>query len=117
MYKITINDYNIEVECADTFQKRLFGLMGKKEFSGLLFKQKYSNKFLSSIHTSFMRVPIDLIYIDKNMRISQTTTLNPWKIFIPKENNTKYILELRENSINMKNIKINTKVKLVNVYE
>lgn len=50
-------------------------------------------------------------------RKSQTTTLNPWNIFIPKENNTKYILELRENSINMKNIKINTKVKMVKVNE
>ena len=115
MYKIIINDYNIEVECADTFKKRLFGLMGKKKFNGLLFKQKYSNRFLSSIHTSFMLVPIDLIYIDKNMRISQTTTLNPWNIFIPKDDNTKYILELPENSIIRKNIKINTKVKLVKV--
>ena len=50
-------------------------------------------------------------------RKSQTTTIKPWKIFIPKENNTKYILELRENSINMKNIKINTKVKMVKVNE
>ena len=50
-------------------------------------------------------------------RKSQTTTIKPWKIFIPKDDNTKYILELRENSINMKNIKINTKVQLVNVNE
>lgn len=112
MYKITINDYNIEVECADTFKKRLFGLMGKKEFSGLLFKQKYSNKFLSSIHTSFMRVPIDLIYINKNMRITQTTTIKPWKIFIPKDDNTKYILELPENSIKNNDIKVNNTIKI-----
>ena len=117
MCKITINNYDMEVECADTFKKRLFGLMGKKKFNGLLFKQKYSNRFCSSIHTSFMLVPIDLIYIDKNMRISQTTTLNPWKIFIPKEDNTKYIIELPENSISRKNIKINTKIKLVKVNE
>jgi uncharacterized membrane protein (UPF0127 family) len=112
MYKITINDYNIEVECADTFKKRLFGLMGKKKFSGLLFKQKYSNRFFSSIHTSFMLVPIDLIYIDKNMRISQTTTLNPWNIFIPKDDNTKYILELPENSIKNNDIKVNNTIKI-----
>jgi len=117
MYKITINDYNIEVECADTFKKRLFGLMGKKEFSGLLFKQKYSNRFCSSIHTSFMRVPIDLIYINKNMRITQTTTIKPWKIFIPKDDNTKYILELPENSIKNNDIKVNNTIKIKKKYK
>ena len=117
MYTITINDYEIKVECADTFQKRLFGLMGKREFNGLLFKQRHSNRFSSSIHTSFMKVPIDLIYVDCDMRISQVTTLKPWRIFIPDNDNSKYILELPENCINRKNIKINTKVKIVESYE
>ena len=80
----------------------LLGLMGKREFNGLLFKQRHSNRFSSSIHTSFMKVPIDLIYVDCDMRISQVTTLKPWRIFIPDNDNSKYILELPENSINRK---------------
>ena len=41
--------------------------------------------------------------------------LNSLSLYLPKDDNTKYILELPENSIIRKNIKINTKVKLVKV--
>lgn len=118
MYKIIFNnkDYVI-IPCASTFTERLIGLMGKENFKGLLFKQKYSNKISSTIHTFFMKENIDIIYVDKNNMITQTDTLKTWKIHIPKNNNTKYIIELPENSINRKNIKINTKIKVVKAYE
>ena len=117
MYKIKIyNNKNEQkskignISCADTFTKRLLGLMGKNKFNGLIFKQKHQSKYYNSIHTSFMKVPIDILYINNQMKIQETKTLNPWQLYIPKKGNIKHIIELPEKSINKHNIKINDKV-------
>lgn len=118
MYKIVINNKNIiNIDIASTFMERLLGLMGKTNFNGLLFKQENSHRIFSSIHTSFMRESIDVIYLDENMDITEMTTLKPWKLYIPQHNNTKYIIELPENSIKRNNININTKIKVVKLNE
>ncbi|MBQ6218380.1 MAG: DUF192 domain-containing protein [Methanosphaera sp.] len=121
MYKIIIKDrdnkeYAIieNLDYASTFKKRLIGLMFKKEFNGLIFKQKKRHKILSSIHTSFMKTTIDILYINSNMEIQEITTLKPWKIYIPLKSNIKYIIELPENTIKRLNIKQMQKVVIKN---
>lgn len=104
----------VNIPCANTFRKRLFGLMGKSNFSGLLFKQKYANRYAACIHTSFMRVPIDVIYIDDNNRIMDLITLSPWKLYIPKNGYIKYIIELPENSIREYKLEEGVKVVIKN---
>lgn len=50
-----------QVEIADTFLKRLVGLMGKRSLvpgEGLFLPQ------VTSIHTFFMRFPIDVVFLD-----------------------------------------------------
>lgn len=98
------------VEYADTFTKRLIGLMGQKAFKGMLFKQKRTERIFSSIHTSFMKVPIDIIYINKNMEVIEKTMLKPWKIHIPENNNIKYILELPVGHSKLYDIKLKDKM-------
>lgn len=54
--------YNIIV--ADTFSKRLYGLMGKKDIDyGMLFPK------CNSIHTFFMKENIDIIGLDENNEV------------------------------------------------
>ena len=101
------------VEYADTYAKRLTGLMGKTSFKGMLFKQKRTERIFSSIHTSFMKVPIDIIYINKNMEVIEKTMLTPWKIHIPEHNNIKYILELPEGHSNYYHIELKDKVVII----
>lgn len=78
------------VKLADSFMKRLIGLMGKKHLGhdeGLLLN-------CSSIHCFFMRIPIDAVYISGNMTVLGKQTLKPWRMgkwFA----GTKYVLELR----------------------
>lgn len=88
----------IKIRYADSYFKRLLGLMFKKDIDyGLLFILKYG----SSIHTCFMRFTIDAYFLDENKVIIDKTTLKPWKFYRPSKK-AKYILETKENFLNLK---------------
>ena len=62
---------------AKTFFQRFRGLMGKtslKEGEGLWFEN------CASIHCFFMKMPIDVVYCDKNYRVVGKETVLPWRI-------------------------------------
>ena len=87
----------MKIILADTFFKRLIGLMGKGDFEdGMLF----TNLKDSSIHTMFMRFTIDVYFIDKNKIIYDKTTLKPWRFYNP-EKQAEYILETRKNKLKL----------------
>ena len=75
--KVVCEDKMImELEMAETFLKRFLGLMGRKclkDNSALLLKP------CSSIHTCFMKFPIDVIYLNKNYQVLYKETVKPWK--------------------------------------
>lgn len=62
---------------ADTFYTRLKGLLGKQELSkgtALWIKD------CPSVHTFFMQFSIDVIFIDKHMKVTSTVeNLKPWR--------------------------------------
>lgn len=61
-----IRHCNVKVELADTWRKRLIGLLAKSGVSdqyGMLFRPG------ESIHTIGMRFPIDVLFLDKDNRV------------------------------------------------
>jgi uncharacterized membrane protein (UPF0127 family) len=75
---------------ADSFIKRFVGLMGKRNLSdgeGLLLNT-------SAVHCFFMKIPIDAVYISKQMTVLGTETIRPWRVG-KWFKGTKYILELQ----------------------
>jgi uncharacterized membrane protein (UPF0127 family) len=46
-----------------------------------------------------MKTKIDVIYINSEMKIQELVELEQWKLYIPKNGEIKYIIELPENSI------------------
>ncbi len=62
---------------ADTFATRLRGLLGRDELpagSGLLLRPA------GSVHTCFMRRPIDVVLLDAELRVVRTVSaLRPWR--------------------------------------
>ncbi len=95
--KISINNNktsNINIYKANTFIKRFFGLMGKKNINyGLLFNN------CSSIHTFFMKEDILLIELHNNI-IYNIKIIKPWRIYISKYKKNTSILELPINTSN-----------------
>lgn len=101
--KIIIDNHKFNIDIANSFKKRLLGLMGKKNIKTGLFFPK-----TRSIHTFFMKEKIDIIMINKNNEIiyyKENVSKN--KIIIKKK--AYHTIELPCNSIkkikNINNIK------------
>ena len=85
----------MEMIYADTFFRRLVGLMGKRDFNKILV---FKNLTDSSIHTMFMRFEIDVYFIDENRVVFDKATLKPWRFYRPKKQ-AKYIIETKKNKL------------------
>lgn len=69
----------ITAQPANTFMRRLKGLMLKPSLpsgQGLLLTP------CSSIHTCFMRFPIDVVYLSRDYKVLDIETIAPWRLFI-----------------------------------
>lgn len=73
-------------EEARTFIERLRGLMFRGrlgEEEGLLIRFM-PGLWSCSIHTFFMRFPIDLVFLDGAGRVVDLKTLRPWRFYTPR---------------------------------
>lgn len=73
-----------------TLPQRVIGLMGRRSISACA---AYVFPRCSSVHTCFMRVPIDVVFLDSTLRVLAVETLHPWHVSqcVP---GTKTIVEL-----------------------
>ena len=80
--KLSVNGQILadEIRIADTFGSRFLGLMGKKELKegqGLLLKR------CGSIHTCFMRFPIDATFLDRRGNVLKVVRgIRPWRPWV-----------------------------------
>lgn len=80
------------VQVANSFWTRFMGLMGRAQLGaseGLLLMKT------NSIHTCFMRFPIDVIYLDQDYTVLHVQTVAPWRMGALVKG-TKHVLELAE---------------------
>ena len=94
----------LKIKVCNNIFNRFLGLMFKKNIDyGLCFPK------CNSIHTFFMKIPIDVIMTDKNYNILYIfNNLKPNKIILPKKN-IYYTFEL---PINKFKFNINEKLKV-----
>ena len=80
-----------KAELADGFGSRFMGLMGRRGWAssdGMVIEP------CSSIHCFFMRMPIDVAFVDRDWRVLQTVeALKPWRVG-PIVRKTKRVVEL-----------------------
>lgn len=96
-------------EPAATFKSRLLGLMFRKSFGAI------DAMVLSpcrSIHTFFMRFPLDILCLDSTDTIADIAErVSPWRAFIPCGQVSK-IVELPAGAIKLHNIKKGEKIHI-----
>lgn len=84
------------IEVADTAVRRVKGLLGREcleEGQGLLFKK------CSSLHTLFMRFPIDIVFLDRDGKVLKLKKgVKPFKL-VAAPLRSYYALELPESTI------------------
>jgi uncharacterized membrane protein (UPF0127 family) len=91
MDKLQINGSitDVAVVIADTIMKRTVGLMGEKRGDHTLLLPH-----CGSIHTCFMRYPIDVVCLDERYAVIRTVDgCKPWRIVLPGKD-TRHILEV-----------------------
>ncbi len=95
------------VEIADTFISRFVGLMFKKNIEkGLLLKlPEKRGRRGSAIHMFFMRVPLDVIFVDDKKKVVDIVALKPWQMYMPRTA-ASYVIELQEGKIKDSNTEI-----------
>ena len=98
-----------DVLIADSFYFRFKGLMGKKTLDkkeGLLIKP------CNSIHTFFMKMNIDVAFLDNdNIVVAIYKDMRPWKIS-KIYTNSNFVIE--GNAGSLSELKIGDKIKIVN---
>lgn len=75
-----------DVRFAVSFMERTIGLMGRRELpkGQTLLIQGTKLAACNSVHTCFMRFPIDVIFVDNQMKVrSVVRNLKPWRITWP----------------------------------
>lgn len=102
--ELLINNQKINLVEAKSFKQRLIGLMGRKNITNGMFFSK-----THSIHTFFMKTPIDIIMINKDKKIVYyEKNVKKNRIIIKKD--AYHTIELPPNILDK--IKINDKLEI-----
>lgn len=87
------------VRIAERFDERLLGLMFSKDLekeNGLLISP------CNSIHTFFMRYPIDIVFMDKNFKVVKAIyNIKPWRMTLMYWRATQ-VLEMKAGALSKK---------------
>lgn len=93
---------------ADSFFKRLLGLMFRKEMNEeeiLIFHRA------GLIHTCFMRFPLDIIFLDNEMKVIKLCeTVKSWRVVGCTK--SEYTIECEGGQIITKNIKVGQTIQI-----
>jgi len=98
-------------DMANSFKSRFMGLMFKGSIErGLVLKiPPGRGRHGSGIHMFFMRIPLDIIFLDSRRIVVDLVSIEPWKTYTPKKP-AKYIIEMKEGSISASKTEIGDQV-------
>jgi uncharacterized protein len=98
---------------ADGFLTRLRGLLGRRELprdEGLLINP------CSSIHTWFMRFPIDVVFLDRDLRVVRVAAdVGPWRLRWGR--GARQVLELAAGEAAARGIGVGDRLELEDDYD
>lgn len=115
---VKIKDLELEVEIAETLEKKALGLSGRKQIldnQGILFVFKSPGRY--PFWTKGMNFPIDIIWLDENLEIAEINkNIQPAsfpKILRPSKP-SQYVLEVKAGWTDENNIRQGDKCSLIN---
>lgn len=98
---------------ATSFFTRFMGLMGKKEIKN---EEAIIFPNCNSIHTCFMKISIDAIFISKNGEVIKVFhSLKPWKLLMPIRG-ARHVIETSSGQCQEKEIKVGDQLSCDGVF-
>jgi hypothetical protein len=88
----------LRVKHARTFGQRFMGLMGvspREHDYALVFHMNEEGKMSASIHMLFMKMPIDVLFLDSEKKVVDIVScLRPWVWNYTPKHESKFVVEL-----------------------
>ena len=92
-----------DLEVATTFKTRGKGLLGRDFLAP---EQALWIHHCNSIHTFFMKFPIDCVFVDKNLKVKAIyKDVKPWRLLLPVWGASS-VFEMASGALNNMNVKI-----------
>ncbi|MFE7502185.1 DUF192 domain-containing protein [Streptomyces albidoflavus] len=76
---LEVGDVTVPLQIAASLRARTRGLLGRSSFTGALLLTP-----AKSVHTLSMRIPIDIAYLDRHLRVVDLHTMKPHRIGRPR---------------------------------
>ncbi|MFC5635338.1 DUF192 domain-containing protein [Streptomyces bullii] len=77
----------VPLEVAASYRARTKGLLGRESLKGAMLLSP-----ANSVHTFRMRMPIDVAYLDRNLRVIAVRTMRPGRLGLPRPR-ARHVLE------------------------
>ncbi|GAA3829845.1 DUF192 domain-containing protein [Streptomyces coacervatus] len=69
----------VPLEIAASYRARTKGLLGRGSVDGAMLLSP-----ANSVHTFRMRMPIDVAYLDRDLKVIGVHTMKPWRLGLPR---------------------------------
>ncbi|MEU1268161.1 DUF192 domain-containing protein [Streptomyces sp. NPDC005799] len=97
----------IALEIATSYRARTKGLLGRDSVDGVLLLSP-----ANSIHTFRMRIPIDVAYLDRRLKVIAVRTMRPGRLGLPRVR-ARHVLEAEAGAMAGWGIKAGVRVDVV----
>ncbi|MEU0413967.1 DUF192 domain-containing protein [Streptomyces griseorubiginosus] len=77
--ELVVGEVRVPLEIATSYRARTRGLLGRDAVEGALLLSP-----ANSVHTFRMRIPIDVAYLDRRLRVIAVRTMQPGRLGLPR---------------------------------
>ncbi|MFE1509509.1 DUF192 domain-containing protein [Streptomyces sp. NPDC058726] len=97
----------VPLEIAASYRARTRGLLGRDSLDGALLLSP-----ANSVHTFRMRMPIDVAYLDRRLRIIAVRTMPPGRLGLPRLR-ARHVLEAEAGAMEGWGLRVGVRVEMV----
>jgi uncharacterized membrane protein (UPF0127 family) len=96
----------VPLEIATSYRARTKGLLGRDHIAGALLLSP-----ANSIHTFRMRIPIDVAYLDRHLKVIAVRTMPPGRLGLPRPR-ARHVLEAEAGAMTGWGLTVGTQVSV-----
>jgi len=105
--------FGFKVEKMKTWFQKAKGIMFRKKLTtAVVFDMNFESKANSAIHSFFVYVPFDVVFLNSKKKIVDMKTVNPWTFLVVPKKAAQYIIEIPKGTIKKHKLTMGQKIKL-----